>query len=387
MTSGKKERKIKFLLVGLSVFVAFGIGEIALRIIFPFPQQYCVWRPNINMVFHPESSIMPGIYNESRFMTNSMGVRGDEFPENDFYKILTIGGSTTECFYLDQEESWPQLLQRNLNEHSRKPVWVGNCGKSGLNTNHHLTELTHLLPQLPYKDLNIVIMLVGINDLSYFLSNPDNYLDVDEEYLKAKAFNVIPERDKPLFKRSRYWYFAENLNKVVSYAKGVVLDDEGNVYSRLREHRQDASRIIDSLPDLTRGLAHYAENLDKLIDVAKEKGFRIIFVTQPILWTAEMHEGLKSLLWMGGIGNFQEESGKAYYSTRALAEAMELFNEELRKTCAKRDVDIVDLAAVVPSDTSAFYDDCHFNENGALMTANYISKKIHEGDLLQGPSH
>ena len=53
------------------------------------------------------------------------------FPLRINYRILTLGGSSTECLVLDQTEAWPQLLQDRLNETNKYQVWVGNAGQSG----------------------------------------------------------------------------------------------------------------------------------------------------------------------------------------------------------------------------------------------------------------
>jgi hypothetical protein len=56
-------------------------------------------------VFKPDPALLPGISGDSRFDVDSDGIRGDEMPRGDAYRILAVGGSTTECLYLDQEEA------------------------------------------------------------------------------------------------------------------------------------------------------------------------------------------------------------------------------------------------------------------------------------------
>ena len=83
----------KILLIVGSLACALFAGEAVLGAI--FPNEYCVWPPNIRHVFHTNPRYVPGVAAPSRFETNSTGLRGDELKESDHYRILAIGGSTT----------------------------------------------------------------------------------------------------------------------------------------------------------------------------------------------------------------------------------------------------------------------------------------------------
>ena len=88
-------------LFGLAAALVF--GEVAFRLVEPRETQYRVWRPNTAQVFHPRPGVMPGIQGPSRFTVNSVGLRAREVNGDDGteYRILAIGGRTTECLYLD----------------------------------------------------------------------------------------------------------------------------------------------------------------------------------------------------------------------------------------------------------------------------------------------
>jgi hypothetical protein len=80
------------------------------------------WPPNLKKELQPNSSIFSGIEGNSYFVTNSIGFRADELPKESCKQIIAIGGSTTECYYLDQSETWTDLLQQGLNKWSKTPV-------------------------------------------------------------------------------------------------------------------------------------------------------------------------------------------------------------------------------------------------------------------------
>src|SRR5262245_31090770 len=166
----------KILLFCFSVVFALLLGEFALQFALDsiHNKSYYFMPPRHKAVFKPQPGIMPGISGDSNFYTNSNGVRGDEFTAQDAYRILAIGGSTTECSYLDQSETWTQLLQEHLNRNAtNQKVWVGNAGLSGATTRHHLVAMQYY----PFREMKIdaVILLMGINDLSVRLSHDNDY--------------------------------------------------------------------------------------------------------------------------------------------------------------------------------------------------------------------
>lgn len=93
---------------------------------------------------------------------DSEGIRGAPLPERQkAYRILCVGGSTTECLYLDDRETWPALLQDRLTAVGRA-VWVGNVGISGYATTEHLAFLERFEP---LADMDCVVVMAGFNDL------------------------------------------------------------------------------------------------------------------------------------------------------------------------------------------------------------------------------
>src|SRR5215510_2655529 len=137
----------RLLLSGFSAVIALLIGEAVLQFALSSisSKGYYFMPPNHRTVFRPRPGIMPGISGDSNFVTNSNGIRGDEFTTQDTYRILAVGGSTTECSYLDQSETWTHLLQENLSGNTRnQKAWVGDAGLSGTTTRHHLVAMQHL---------------------------------------------------------------------------------------------------------------------------------------------------------------------------------------------------------------------------------------------------
>lgn len=109
----------------------------------------------------------PGVTGDAYLSINEWGVRGPSTSvmagRNSVYKILTLGGSTTICPFLDDAEEWPNRLMNNLNSmQSSRFVFVGNSGVRGHTTADHLK----FLDSLPVvRNADMLTFLVGVNDL------------------------------------------------------------------------------------------------------------------------------------------------------------------------------------------------------------------------------
>ena len=374
-------------IVILSVAFSLVAAELVVRFFYPSPvkEGFFIWPPNLQMTFTPSDRIMPGVSGPSVFRVNSYGIRGEEVLSKHRIRILAIGGSTTECLYLDQKETWPYLVQEKLNAAiGEEAVWVGNAGKSGMSTNNHIVALKYL----PMEELRIdmILLLVGINDFSKRLARGDGSAGHgrgtprSEQDFIAETFvgkNRFYEKD-PFLKRTRIWQLLRQLKKRIGGKK--TQDKSGEVYLAWRENRKNAGRFIEDLPDLSNALEEYGNNIEKLIEIARRRSIELIFMTQPTLWRTDMPESQKRLLWFGGIGDFQEKAGMPYYTAEALEKGIRLYNEALQRACKKRNVRLIDLARTVDKTPEHFYDDVHFSEGGARRVAQVVSAYLQ--DLL-----
>ena len=372
---------VAVMLVSLSIAVV--LCELGLRALLPSAGDYYAHKPYLRVNFEPSPKIMPGIEGVSRYFVNSMGVRGDEFSHDDTYRILAIGGSTTECNYLDQSETWQFLLQEKLNKNTQNhKVWVGNVGKGGITSRHHILQMKYLLPQ--FEDIDAVIMLLGLNDLSNRLAQDIHYdpHSLDRPGSKEKqlleAFSVLPVGHNlalPYYKRAALWHLGRKV-KYRIFHSGHIQDRGGRYLQSWRRHRRNATTIRNELPDLSTALEEYCRNIDTIVDLARDKSVRIIFVTQPVLWRSGLPDELKNLLWFGGVGRYRQSIEREYYSVEALATGMDMYNETLLWVSRIRQVECFDLASCLVKDTTVFYDDCHFNEDGSERVAELLARYL-----------
>jgi lysophospholipase L1-like esterase len=283
---------------------------------------------------------------------------------------VTVGGSAAECLYLDSGKTWPDLIARGLTQNGIT-AWVGNAGISGRKAEHHLA----VLENLPFDryGVDVVIELVGVNDLASFLKH-DGVVKSTPSEIMAQTFIGNPRAGAgPWYKRTRLWQTAKRAVRAHRrYQNQLLQNVDASMLTRWRTYRREATQIRETLPDLREGLSEYAGVLNRTVDVARARGLRLILLTQPALWRADLSPREDSLLWSGGVGEYQREGGHPYYSAPALEQGLMAYNRVLLDVCERRGVECIDLASKLPKDLTVFYDDAHFNEAGARTVADIV---------------
>jgi lysophospholipase L1-like esterase len=364
------------------------LGEcLALAVMAEFALQYLASRrhvayylfpPGHSRWLDPAPDIFDGIEGTANFLVNDVGTRGAPPPEHADHFILAIGGSSTECMYLDEDETWPYLLQTNLAAAlgSGSTVWVGNAGKAGLRTQDHVLQLRRQLAMFPKTD--VVVASVGFNDLVRAIAETPHYEpfqweDPDSlEWLFDHAFVDRPRTFEffPL-KRTALRHYYQGVVEALGPPPEPTWDDKGENVRAFRAGRSRAILYRDALPDLTVALNEFSLTLRLMAQAADAAGVKLVLVTQPTLWRDDLSPELSRLLWFGAIGQrvFTKEPSQEFYSVRALAEAARLYKAGLLRSCAELSLECLDLDALLPKDSTTLYDDVHFNENGAQRAA------------------
>ena len=394
---------IKCVIAAFALACTVVVAEGALRLALPRSHRFLVQLPHLREVLRPSSLYVRGVHDTARFETNSFGIRGPEFgPDAREYRILAIGGSTTEGLLLDQARAWPAVLGDVLGTtRDGRKVWVGNIGKSGLTSRDHVAELKYFVPQLPRMDLFVV--LVGMNDLTSDLrqgfdwKQPPPITDSAEQWLRiSHSFAAAPgpiwrpvthallAEHAPWYKATALWQLAARVRFQVQHA-GSEQDVTGRNLVAWRSHRRDTPRMYDSLPDLGPALADYRRTLNVLADEAARLKVPLVLVTQPAVWGPDLAAATVRTLWMGGTDDFQDHPGESYFAVPALARALDGYNRVVLDVCRDRGLTCVDLAAAMSRDTSLFYDDAHFDEAGARRAADVVAAALVRADPALRP--
>lgn len=361
----KKTRKTlkKLVFSGVFTLILLIVVEIILSFFNLFPADYYTMTPNSGFTWEINPNEITGINQDSEILFDELGARSISNYEDAANKIVVFGGSTTACFALTQSKTWSALLEKKLGD----SYWVGNFGRPGNSSNHHVLQFEHMLKKEELSDVKTVLIMQGVNDLVGYLISPERYLNLPDKKLKNIAFQHIPDGNIPFYKKLTLYKLARRAKQNISfyfkhknYLTQAVTD--------IKLLRTQVERI-HKLPELTEGLARYEKNILNIIDQAKKKNIRVIFITQATMWKPNLEAQYENLMLTSGFQN-----NEAFYSTEALYHGMETFNERLKTVCNHNNVSYIDLK--LPKTTASFYDDFHFNESGAALASDEISKAL-----------
>ena len=370
----------------LTVITSFTIcllaAEVALRLFAPVPDPYAEvkYRGGVNQYvkseFPPHLRLLttaeeglPGVQGSSLFTTNNRGFRGDEMvvpKPRDEFRIFMVGGSTTECLYLDDSKAVTRVLQEELVKKAPAgmKVRVYGAGKSGDASDDHVSMVVHRIAHL---EPDMIILFSGINDQTRSIYNYD-YLHYSQELPVQPAPLLLPLATESQIAR-RIYYLFRNLPAHVSPSTALPL------HSQYKE----SVRQCQSMPTTERrprlDPAPYANNLRTIAGAAKTLGIPLIFMTQQTTWGSADDPAVKDWQWL--ICRRGER-----YREDFLADGLEVLNNEMRQVAKENSLPLYDLAKTMPKTLEFFYDDVHFNNRGAFTAGAELAALILDGQML-----
>ncbi|MFC1517412.1 SGNH/GDSL hydrolase family protein [Candidatus Margulisiibacteriota bacterium] len=289
---------------------------------------------------------------------NSLGFRGPEPTKNMKEKltIIAVGGSTTECFYLDDTKTWPFLLGNKLQKRFQG-LWLNNAGLDGHSSFGHLVLMEDYIVKLKPK---VVYFLVGINDMGI-----QELRTYDLANVKAGMNFSSPKRlFKSLAQHSEIMAIALN---IVRYFKAKAMKLEYGIID-LDEVRSDkvstAEKKLALQENRQKFLAPYQVRLIKLVNICKENGITPILITQPALW------GNQIITTKNGKPMVIDLKNTRYAQDWAI---LELYNNVTRKVGQQENILVIDLAKKMPKKLEYYSDPFHFVPKGSKIVANIIA--------------
>lgn len=378
----------KPLLSFYTILFALLLFEIGLRTgVLPAPaSSVALWEPGLRREWRPAEDGIP-VTGTVAFTVNEIGLRGPAPPQaGNTYKIVAVGGSTTECMALDDTKAWPHLVMDELNRRQNKvKVWVNNAGVSGHTTVHHL-EVMRTLPI--FKEVNAVTLLIGHNDMSTTLffegRATQEQLEKDAALLRrsmlAGAKLIF---DHPYYKRLRLYEVSKK--GTVALLRKLGKTSTGEPQATLQGWRKRrAQSPIHPLPDLRIGFQEYRERVSRLAQQCDALRLRCLFLTAPTMWRDDLTSEEERLLWGGHLGRWTENKG--YVSAGDLRRAVDAYNQVLLDVCAEDRLECLDLAAQIPKNTTVFYDDSHYHNEGARLVADLLVEYLLSQPPFAGPA-
>jgi lysophospholipase L1-like esterase len=389
----------RLLAVALSGLLAVAVLEAALRLTRDHGRFY-PYRKNSVTASYPTPEITGGVSGVAYFTTNSFGCRGPELA-NQKHRLLTIGGSTTACTVLNDDETWPQLVMDNVNKHFGQDdfLWVTNSGTDGHQTRQHILHAKYLVPKIP--QLDHVLIYCGINDLGGWLIQDkdfDHHFPLTPESINAQiphAFRVsnynLPEdpwyRHLELWKRAsalKSAYFTRRLVATRAHG-GIVEDDRLKWLEVMRQSRaQRKKRVVDraKMETLDDALDAFDEKLTAIIELVRQAKSEPIFMVQAMQFD-ELNEEEKKNLWLGAM-----DGGETYVEITEQQELLRKFNARLEAVAKRHDVLVIPLPKLLEGKKDLYYDSVHVHEAGARevarVVADFLIRNVYTGSPSGG---
>ena len=218
-----KKSAINFLLLFTTVLFCLLLTELGLRIFHPqnLTLSYQT-RDGLRILRPNHSGIARSADTVEHYQINALGMRDREHQlekPKGTYRILILGDSFMEALQVSFERSFPSILERRLNQISRRPIEVINAAVSGWGTDDEFTYLRRYGSKLK-PDL-ILIAMTMTNDVSDNLAEKFHTL-VNNELVEKPVhqFSLVEYRlwqvkaflgsHSHLYQLSRlWWHFKE----------------------------------------------------------------------------------------------------------------------------------------------------------------------------------
>jgi lysophospholipase L1-like esterase len=386
--AGPRRRSIRgnVALALLSTVLTLAMVEAGLWLFHPLPDPYARFKSTsdaatrdgayVPSAFPPHFSLkvraeqgLPGIdWHPRTFSVNNLGYRGDSLaipkPAGEL-RVFVVGGSTTECLYLDDREALSTVLQRRLREMMPGvDVRVYGAGHSGDRSFDHVAMVAHRIAHL---QPDVIVVFAGINDLLAATRQRDYLLmgGLGQRHpltAHALAAMLATELQIPrLIHHVRTGYDPELITVTSDYAQNAA--HYRSIPLTARPPRTD--------------VRPYAENLQTLAGIARAHGARMVFMTQQTTWNSPDPRAAR-WHWMAADSVRHREP--------ALDSAMAAYNRAMLDVGREQGVPVLDLARALPKSMDYFYDDVHFNVRGAAATGDLLARFLVEQHVVARPA-
>jgi hypothetical protein len=270
--------------------------------------------------------------------------------------IVFLGGSTTECIYVDEANRFPYLVGHLLERQTHLKVNSYNAARSGNNSLHSLNILLNKVVNLKP---DIVVMMHNINDLAilmyektYWNTNPSRS-PIQERLPTFKRVGQDLRQDFYLVRGLTFPNLSRELKKIFAFA-GKSKGDEF--------HGVRGQKIAIDQKLLVR---EFSLNLLTFINLCRARGITPVLMTQASRLTDHPDPLIQKLM-----GNLEAGQGITYAEFKG---AFDRLNRTIRDVGAKNQVLVIDLAGEIPPVKENICDVAHFNDRGSRLVAARIA--------------
>jgi len=339
-------KNILALFIGL--LFSWVIAEVVLRIYNPFSKRI---RGNeivlpARQEYRFSGVKIHGLSAEIVHTKNSIGFRGPELDEaKNKKRIFCVGGSTTECFYLNDGEDWPSVFSRQINKNGNQ-FWVNNAGLDGHSTRGHIVLLRDHISKLKP---DYVLFLIGCNDLA------------------AQDFSRFEHEN--LVSNMRLLQKFETFNLYLQFRLAAAAKKRGMGHQEVNLKNWPLCDTANwQKSTLNEGIeSSFISRLSALAELTKKAGAVPIFITQPVLLGNANDPATGTYL-----GNlcFMTESGLHY------RKKLNAINQTTVRFCIKNGYQCISADSLLLSSSDNYYDFFHYTKTGAESLGNLVAQEF-----------
>lgn len=374
-----------------AVPVAAVLAELIARRLLRAFGGYYRYRPHNRERMEIDATALPALDPVSHVRINCDGERGNPPPKKgeQAWRALVVGGSAAECYYLDQEQTWPAVLEHLLSTpaalaHLGVPrVHIGNIAKAILPCEQITMLLSRVFPR--YDELDAIFVMVGASDVIRWLEKKTPAKIKEGAFTPSSIFEVHPEGPwgwSP--KQTALWHLASRVNTRLRKPE-FVRKNTGDWLHRVRKMRARAETLLPELPDPKPMLDHFEKFYREMLRLSKGKARRVIVVRQP--WFDKEHTPEEAaLLWNFGMGRPYIEEVKTYAEMKAVCKLLRQVDERARIINEEMGVEQLDLMPILERSAKVYYDMLHFTPAGAKAVADAVAEAVLDG-TGKAPAH
>ncbi len=278
--------------------------------------------------------------------------------------LVFLGGSTTACYYVDEDKRFPALVGRLLEKDTKLKV---NSCNSGVGGNFSLHSLDILLNKVIPLKPDLVIMMHNINDLAVLMYAKSYW---SKDFKKGHTSPIVELHPKIIDTRLLVDYLIPNLylelksmekwlRHTLRPKKAASQEDE------LRDFRGKKITLDQNFL-----VQEFKMNEQLFINICRARNIT------PVLMTMEnrLKENPDPLI-MQLTKPLEKDQGISYQEYK---EIFDRFNQAIREVGAANRVLVIDLARKVPQEKEYIYDLVHFTTRGSELAARVIKEALQQ---------
>ena len=363
---------------GVAIFAL----ELAARTWIAVRRTYFVRHPNTSVELALDPSVSPRLEPIVVNRFNRFGERGDSpviRANEKVARVLVVGGSAAECYFLDQSKTWPAQLQARLQKQEAREalgvtrVEVTTLARSSLRSSDAAELLAR--SQRPQSLIDIIVLNLGSSDGLDWLKRG-----------APPAFALRPRTVEDLFlmhpEHTFTWRPSETaVVEVIRRLRWTLqptrrIANVGRFLKSARRMRREGVEL-DALPDCTAMLSHLEDGIRRCFAAAQSATPHVVFVPQRYFFPSLRSEEDEQMLWLGGLGDPSESADiRQYLKPSDLNGMMDLINGVCERVADEVGVHIAPTEAEFQLRSEYFYDDFHLTERGAGALASVVADTI-----------